>query len=222
MENQRIQEDEMEALQAIYGDDFQPLTTAGSVGPTAYSILVSSSDSRCVTVQVTCPEGYPTTSAPIYELRNCEWLDDNDILHIAEQLTQVYKDHEGEVVVYQLIECIRDYITSNINRADTGIAKQDIQTTAEGDEATTMNASSFTTDLDVTEHISEVPTRPNVEQHISESTNSDKVCGEEQCPTILHGEPLTDRKSTFQAHVAAINTKQEVAGCLQGGVGAGL
>ena len=30
------------------------------------------------------------------------------------------------------------------------------------------------------------------------------------CPTILHGEPLTDRKSTFQAHVAEVETGDEV------------
>ena len=30
------------------------------------------------------------------------------------------------------------------------------------------------------------------------------------CPAILHGEPLTDRKSTFQAHVAMVTTVQEV------------
>lgn len=31
-----------------------------------------------------------------------------------------------------------------------------------------------------------------------------------RCPTIVHGEPLTDRKSTFQAHVAAVTTVKEV------------
>ncbi len=30
------------------------------------------------------------------------------------------------------------------------------------------------------------------------------------CPTIIHGEPLTDRKSTFQAHVAAVTCVAEV------------
>lgn len=29
-------------------------------------------------------------------------------------------------------------------------------------------------------------------------------------PTIVHGEPLTDRKSTFQAHVAAVTCVAEV------------
>lgn len=30
-------------------------------------------------------------------------------------------------------------------------------------------------------------------------------------PAIHHGEPLTDRKSTFQAHVAQVHSKEEVS-----------
>ena len=48
----------MEALQAIYGDDFQSLTTAGSVNLNVYSIVVSSSDNKCVTVQVESQQQY--------------------------------------------------------------------------------------------------------------------------------------------------------------------
>ena len=31
-----------------------------------------------------------------------------------------------------------------------------------------------------------------------------------ECPHIAHGEPLTDRRSTFQAHAAAVSSKTEV------------
>ena len=30
------------------------------------------------------------------------------------------------------------------------------------------------------------------------------------CPSIVHGEPFTDRKSTFQAHAAQVQTTNEV------------
>ena len=33
----------------------------------------------------------------------------------------------------------------------------------------------------------------------------------EHCPIIHHGEPLTDRKSTFQAHVAEVTTVEQVS-----------
>ena len=31
------------------------------------------------------------------------------------------------------------------------------------------------------------------------------------CPLVLHGDPLTDRKSTFQAHVAQVHTTNQVS-----------
>ena len=31
-----------------------------------------------------------------------------------------------------------------------------------------------------------------------------------ECPVITHGESLTDRKSTFQAHAAVVSSKEEV------------
>jgi hypothetical protein len=34
--------------------------------------------------------------------------------------------------------------------------------------------------------------------------------GREQALDIVHGEPLTDRKSTFQAHVASVHSTEEV------------
>lgn len=159
-------------------------------------------------VQITCPDGYPTTSSPVYELRNSEWLDDTDILLIVEQLTQVYKDHEGEVIVYQLIECIREYITTKINVSrepgtTVAAAGDDIQLTPQNDDDGVL--CTYTTEPS----FSPESQGPNVERHlVSDCADSSKL---KQCPDIVHGEPLTDRKSTFQAHAAAVTTKQEVA-----------
>ena len=45
----------------------------------------------------------------------------------------------------------------------------------------------------------------------SSSSASGELSGDAgQCPDILHGEPVTDRKSTFQAHAAAVTSRQEV------------
>ena len=52
----------------------------------------------------------------------------------------------------------------------------------------------------------------SVEPNKSSGANPEgsKLCGEQQCPDIVHSEPLTDRKSTFQAHAAKVHSKQEV------------
>ena len=45
----------------------------------------------------------------------------------------------------------------------------------------------------------------------SSSSASGELSGDAgQCPDIIHGEPVTDRKSTFQAHAAAVTSRQEV------------
>ena len=32
-----------------------------------------------------------------------------------------------------------------------------------------------------------------------------------KCPEIFHGEPVSDRRSTFQGHIAKVNDKKEVS-----------
>ena len=65
---------------------------------------------------------------------------------------------------------------------------------------TTANTTTTTaTELSVTQH--EIYSS-KAHVLISDSTKC--------CPLIVHGEPLTDRKSTFQAHAAVITTKHEV------------
>ena len=43
-----------------------------------------------------------------------------------------------------------------------------------------------------------------------DSRGEDLVVERGECPVITHGESLTDRKSTFQAHAAVISSKEEV------------
>ena len=63
---------------------------------------------------------------------------------------------------------------------------------------------------------SESETQPRGEGELDVSTPT--VTGAESggggavCPAVvLHGEPLTDRKSTFQAHAAQVNTTEQVS-----------
>ena len=73
-------------------------------------------------------------------------------------------------------------------------------TTTANTTTTTANTTTTTaTELSVTQH--EIYSS-KAHVLISDSTKC--------CPLIVHGEPLTDRKSTFQAHAAVITTKHEV------------
>ena len=44
------------------------------------------------------------------------------------------------------------------------------------------------------------------------ATGAESGGGDAVCPAVvLHGEPLTDRKSTFQAHAAQVKTTEQVS-----------
>lgn len=75
---------------------------------------------------------------------------------------------------------------------------------SEGPENVVVDGSYLATDDNGSVH--------EIESNESSGANpeSSKLCGEQQCPDIVHGEPLTDRKSTFQAHAAKVHSKQEV------------
>ena len=52
---------------------------------------------------------------------------------------------------------------------------------------------------------------PELGEYKAQAANSELLTPSMTVPTIVHGEPLTDRKSTFQAHVAQVTTTEEVS-----------
>lgn len=53
--------------------------------------------------------------------------------------------------------------------------------------------------------------RPEREENLVLAANSELLTPSLTVPAIIHGEPLTDRKSTFQAHAAQVTTTEEVS-----------
>ena len=54
-------------------------------------------------------------------------------------------------------------------------------------------------------------TQPREEDKLDMATPAAESGAAAVCPVILHGDPLTDRKSTFQAHGAQVNTTEQVS-----------
>ena len=61
---------------------------------------------------------------------------------------------------------------------------------------------------DKEEHVSDTGLE-DIDKAAVKAVHSDRK--EIVCPLILHGNPLTDRKSTFQAHLAQVHTTEEVS-----------
>ena len=70
-----------------------------------------------------------------------------------------------------------------------------------------LDSDSDSTGLDQDKEASESSQQ---EQHGSNSVDQ-KTAVDIVCPMIHHGDPLTDRKSTFQAHAAEVHTTGEVS-----------
>jgi len=87
--------------------------------------------------------------------------------------------------MFQWVEFLREYLVEKVvTDAKASCAASDfvgIDTTEEEDDV---------------QELSSIPQPP---------------CKTELCPIIHHGEPLTDRKSTFQAHAAEVTTVEQVS-----------
>ena len=75
-EDAESQRDEVEALTAIYGDDFVT-TESEAEGGSTYDIHISCDDVKwwAVTISIILPPSYPSSDAPIFQVRyDCLFL----------------------------------------------------------------------------------------------------------------------------------------------------
>lgn len=184
-ENAARQAEEIEALQAIYGED-AVLVVAGPEEESPRGCCVSvriptaagaaPAGSRLLaTLRVSCPVGYPTQDCPVFEVR-AAWLGDDERRRLAEDLERIYGESGGEVVLYDCVEHLREVMG-----------------------------------LKAAEAVEEVTVPPSAACEAAvAAADSEEGESAAEAPEIYHGEPFVDRKSTFQAHVARVGSVEEV------------
>ena len=62
-----------------------------------------------MTLQFLLPKNYPSSVPPVFEVHAC-WLNDWDELEIREKLHSIYRDSNGELVVFQWVEQMREFM----------------------------------------------------------------------------------------------------------------
>ncbi|KAF5909789.1 protein IMPACT isoform X1, partial [Clarias magur] len=196
-EDLQKQVEEIEALSSIYGDEWCVIDEAARV----FCIKISDdiSDPKCsVCLQVILPEDYPSSSPPIYQI-NAAWLRGPDRITLSNSLEELYLENPGESILYLWVEKIREFLVDRSQNANT----------ADGPE--TRHAK-MTEEQDDDWDGSEIPDysilRLSTEQTSLFSVSS--VDSDEELPEIKHGEAITDRRSTFQAHLALVLTTKQV------------
>ena len=111
--NLESQNDEIEALAAIYGKDF----TAHDQQTFDLRICCDEEKWWAVTISVLLPLTYPTECPPEFEIHT-ECLSGDELNAIYEELDLLWKDNEGCSILYIWVEKIREMLFEKYDAAE--------------------------------------------------------------------------------------------------------
>ncbi|XP_015253073.1 PREDICTED: protein IMPACT isoform X2 [Cyprinodon variegatus] len=189
-EDLQSQIEEVEALSSIYGDEWCVIDEASRI----FCIKISSdAEEQKLTacLQIILPPDYPSAAPPIYQI-NAAWLRGSERAKLANSLEDIYVEHAGESILYLWVERIRDFLLEKSHSLESGIQQEQVNTTAEeevGDDEEMPDLSVLRVE----------PAYPVMNQ-----------ANDEEIPPIKHGNPITDRRSTFQPHLAPVVTPTQI------------
>ncbi|XP_078024629.1 protein IMPACT isoform X3 [Epinephelus lanceolatus] len=190
----QAQIEEVEALSSIYGDEWCVIDEASRI----FCIKISDDlDEPKLTacLQIILPPDYPSAAPPIYQI-NAAWLRGPERTKLANSLEDLYVEHVGESILYLWVEKIREFLVEKSQSSDTVDHQEKVNMTAEEE-----------VDDDDDDDIPDFRTlRLNTENaHLFMDHKND-----EELPPIKHGNTITDRRSTFQPHLAPVVTPRQI------------
>ncbi|XP_056377710.1 protein IMPACT isoform X1 [Hyla sarda] len=186
--------DEIEALSSIYGDDWCVIDEAARI----FCIKVSNCLDHpewTLCLQVILPPEYPAAAPPLYQL-NAPWLRGEDRMTISNILEEIYLQNLGENILYQWVEKIREFLEDKSKTSSPAPSSKATTEETEADDDNIASSSELLSDL-LTCSV------------IDGAFDSLEGFGKE-IPSVVHGEPISDRRSTFQAHLAPVNNPGQV------------
>ncbi|XP_060079820.1 protein IMPACT-B-like [Ylistrum balloti] len=190
-DNPTRQEEEVEALAAIYGEDWCVVSEQAHI----YSIQirdVNPKSHRNIIVEITMPPGYPTESPPLYQF-TAPWLRRQEKQILENSLADIYCENLGESIIYLWIERIREVVQAQLDDSQSDSSPH-----------TSKSSASAVSDED--DNDSEFDLSDLVISSMEQPDDGEAM----ECPPINSGEPILDRKSTFQAHLAPVVHKKQV------------
>ncbi|XP_043363914.1 protein IMPACT isoform X5 [Dermochelys coriacea] len=194
-ETAQRQIDEIDALSSIYGDDWCVVDEDERI----FCIKISDCLEQpkwTLCLQVILPSEYPAAAPPMYQL-NATWLRGQDYMELANSLEEIYVKNLGESILYLWVEKIREVLIEKSQSSDTAGPNVE-KITGEIDEG---NEDDYSLEYQPVQE----DTVKTLNFVISESQEVD-----EELPPINHGNPISDRRSTFQAHLAPVVSPTQV------------
>lgn len=207
METSAEQAEEIEALIAIYDQDFIVIDEANRI----YEIRIChQSDSWwSATLQVLLPPQYPDRVPPVFEIHSA-WMSDADMFEASDLLYTIYREHQGQIIIYQWVEALRTFIDNKFNDQEPIDAKG-----SRSDVSLKYHGENIKLSETIEDGDSEKDQTANLSCNGEDALKLIRSERSDLCPEITHGEPFTDRKSTFQAHLAHVIILDQVSGVLQ-------
>ncbi|XP_066870895.1 protein IMPACT isoform X4 [Kogia breviceps] len=186
------QNEEIEAMAAIYGEEWCVIDDCAKI----FCIRISDDidDPKwTLCLQVMLPNEYPGTAPPIYQL-NAPWLQGQERADLSNSLEEIYIQNIGESILYLWVEKIRDVLIQKSQMTEPG---PDVKKKTEEEDIVCED------DL----ILACQPENPVKALDFDVSENRTEI---EELPPIDHGIPITDRRSTFQAHLAPVVCPKQI------------
>ncbi|KAG1448666.1 hypothetical protein G6F56_008879 [Rhizopus delemar] len=191
-------EEELEALEAIFPDDFKP----DPLSPNAY-IFTTDLDQdeelkspRTFSLTFFLPPKYPEET-PVYQVHSvycgAKRVDEIMLNAIDQGFQSLFEP--GQVVLFEWISWLREYLEEHVPKAEHLPL-----------EIEQPSVEEITEKVEQIEIVDNVHERPTVK-----ATRAERV---DKVPDIFSSEPLVDRKSVFVAHVAKVESTPEVRAVL--------
>lgn len=190
--------EEVEALSSIYGDEWCVIDEASRI----FCIKISANSEQhklTACLQIILPADYPSTAPPIYQI-NAAWLRGAERTKLANSLEDLYVEHAGESILYLWVETVREFL---IEKSQSG----------EADDHHSDNAN-ITTEEEVIEDGEDMPDLSSLKLTENAHLFMDHL-NDDEVPPIKHGNAITDRRSTFQPHLAPVVTPGQVKKVLE-------
>ncbi|XP_034003542.1 protein IMPACT isoform X1 [Trematomus bernacchii] len=201
--------EEVEALSSIYGDEWCVIDEASRI----FCIKISNDleESKLTAcLQIILPPDYPSAAPPIYQI-NAAWLRGLERTKLANSLEDLYVEHVGESILYLWVEIIREFLLEKSQSSETGTvlpksATRSLLMKWEVDQPENVN---MTTEEEEDDD-EDMPDFRSLKLNTENAHLFMDPAKDEEAPPIKHGNTLTDRRSTFQPHLAPVVTPKQV------------
>ncbi|KAG4106079.1 UPF0029-domain-containing protein [Neocallimastix lanati (nom. inval.)] len=220
--NKQLQEDEIIVLSSIYESDvFYP--NKNYEGDKSYTFKfpvltadefisndIEDQEEIYLELNIFFQETYPSEEPPIYEIE-CSWtekgidisLDEKYKKIISKKFMEIWNDFKGEVIVYEWVQALTDYIEAELKDIIIeSIKKNNASTTVKVSSNEELKSPNDSSDSELDENLKAM--------HISSFSNAPIPEGVELPEIFSSAEPIVDRKSVFIAHIAPIQYVTQV------------